>query len=244
MGEAILITSGKGGSGKSTFTVNCGAAMAAIGKKVLLVDTDAGLRSLDLMLSVSGKVVYDLADVLRGNCSPAKAIVKTDVLNLFLLCAPPSPFEENEAKAMVGFVNELKADYDYIFIDSPAGIGASAMMAVSAADLVIIVATPDPVCIRDADRAATAVFSAGATNVRLVINRVVPKRIRNKIIDNLDIVIDGTAIRLIGLVPEDEKIVVSNSQGRLLKSGRKGAAAAYKNIAYRIMGQEVSLLKL
>ena len=239
MGEAILVTSGKGGSGKSTFTVNCGAALAFMGKKVLLIDGDAGLRALDLMISVSNKVIYDLSDVLAGRCEPIKAIVETDISGLHLLPAPLSAYDVNfEPDGMKRLCNGLKHYYDFVFIDSSAGIGSGMVTSAAASDRAIIVATSDPVSIRDADRVAAVVIAQGVMNIRLVINRVKPNLIRKRVIYDLDRVIDGTAIQLIGIVPEDEQITIAAYKGiSVVAEGKSRASIGFNNIARRILGE-------
>jgi septum site-determining protein MinD len=246
MGESVLITSGKGGCGKSTFAVNCGAAMALNGKKVLLVDGDAGLRALDLMLSVSDKVVYDLADVLAGRCEPIRAIVQTDIKDLHILPAPLSATDVMfEPGGMKRLCRGLANYYDYVLIDSSAGIGSSMATSAAAADRAIIVATPDPVSIRDADRVAAVVIKHGVTDIRLVINGIKPKLIRKKVIYGLDRAIDAAAIQLIGIVPEDEQVTVAAFRGvPVVTMGKSGAAMAFCNIARRIAGENVPLMKL
>ena len=246
MGEAILVTSGKGGSGKSTFTVNCGAALADLGKKVLLVDSDAGLRALDIMLSVSNKVIYDLSDVLTGRCEPIKAIIDTSFKNLQLLPAPLTADDSlMEPDGMKRLCRGLTHYYDYVIIDSSAGVGTRVLASVAAADRVIIVSTPDPVSIRDADRVAAVVLSQGVENLRLVINRVKPRLIRKKAVYGLDTAIDEAAVQLIGVVPEDEKIILSTYKGMpVTEISKTGAALAFANIARRILGEDIPLMKL
>lgn len=245
MGQVILVTSGKGGSGKSTFTVNCGSVLAEEGKKVLLIDTDAGLRALDLMLNVSDRVVYDLNDVLGGQCEPVKAIVQTDTENLQLLPAPQSvACEFLDADEFKRLCRGLSHYYDYIFIDSPAGIGAGASMVAAACDRAIVVATADPVCIRDADRIATVLNAIEVSDIRLVINRVNPRLIRKKMVPDLDAAIDGAALQLIGVIPEDENVTVASYTGKIVADMGKKVSQAYRNIAARIDGREVPLMKL
>ena len=246
MGQAILVTSGKGGSGKSTFTINCGAVLAEMGKKVLLVDGDAGLRALDLMLSVSNKVIYDLSDVLAGHCEPIKAIIDTQIKNLQILPAPLSAFDSLfEPNGMKRLCKGLTHYYDYVFIDSSAGVGSDMMTSASAADRAIIVATSDPVSLRDADRVAAVVIAQGIMNIRLVINRVKPKLIRKRVVHDLDKAIDDAAIQLIGIVPEDEQVTRSAFMGVPVTTiSKTGAALAFANIARRIIGEDIPLMKL
>lgn len=245
MGQVILVTSGKGGAGKSTFAVNCGAALASAGKSVLLVDTDAGLRALDLMLGVSDKVVYDLKNVLAGECETFKAILSTNVANLFLLPAPQSvSCEYLDSAVLKRLCSGLAGYYDFVMVDSPAGVGSGARIAAACCDSAVVVATADPVCVRDADRIASVLIETGIRHIRLVINRVNARLVRRKAFPDLDAVIDGAAIQLIGVVPEDEAVTMAAFSGRALAGGRSQAARAYANIAARLCGREVPLLKL
>lgn len=241
----MLITSGKGGSGKSTFAVNCGAALTQLGQKVLLIDADAGLRALDLMLSVTEKVVYDLSDVLAGRCEPVRAIVETDVPGLYLMSAPAKVCEgAMDSESFRQLCQGLTHYYDFVLIDSPAGVGGGARTAAAAADTAIIIATGDPVCVRDADRIASAVLACGVVNIRLVINRLNMRIIRKNPAFNLDRIIDMTAVQLIGIVPEDEAVTEAVYSGRPVAFSRKGASQAFRNIAGRLLGEDVPLMKL
>lgn len=246
MGKSILVTSGKGGSGKSTFSVNCGAALADRGRKVLLVDGDAGLRTLDLMLSVSDRVVYDLADVLAGRCEPIKAITATDIPGLEVLPAPLSAEDgQFEPEGMQQLCRGLARYYDYLIIDSAAGIGDAMRTSAAAADRAVVVSTCDPVSVRDADKTAEVLLENGVGDIRLVINMVRPRLIRRKMSYTLDGAIDGAAIRLIGVVPEDERVAAAAYEGKpVVTLGRSPAARAFINIAARIDGEEVPLMNL
>lgn len=245
MGKSVLISSGKGGVGKSSLVVNCGSSLVARGKKVLLIDADAGMRALDLMLSVSGSVVYDLGDVLSGRCEPVKAIVEDHDTGLHLLPAPQAITPELfDAQAMKLLCKGLTHYYDFLLIDSPAGIGPGALTAAAGAQSALVVATADPVSIRDAERMAVVLAACGVEERRLVINRVVPKLIQKGIAANLDEVINGVGLRLIGVVPEDENVTLSVYAGKPLRADKKGAAQAYSNIAARLDGEELPLMKL
>ncbi|ADU25875.1 AAA family ATPase [Ethanoligenens harbinense] len=245
MGTVISVTSGKGGTGKSTFTVNCGAALALSGKTVLLVDADAGLRSLDIMLRVSDQVVYDLADILQGRCEPAKAIVKTPWNRLSMIPAPAADEETGCADALQKLCRGLCQYYDFILLDSPAGMGTWAKATAAAADLAILVVTPDPVCIRDADRMAGRVLSGLVPEIRLVINRVQPQLLRKKLDGGLDVIIDAAAVQLLGVVPEDRRIALAAYDGDPIvhtPDAHGGAAEAYCNIARRLLGEDIPLM--
>lgn len=243
-GRIVLVASGKGGVGKSTLSVNCGAALALRGKKVLLVDADMGLRSLDLLLGVSDRVIYDLGDVIAARCEPARAIITTDCHNLHLLPSVQNDFAEKiNPETLCALYKGLSHYYDFIIIDAPAGIGAGMTVPAKAADTAIIVATPDPVSIRDAEHAANKLRTLGNINLRLVVNRVDSKLIRKNILPDLDAVIDGVAVQLLGIIPEDKHVAVAASKGRPLISLRKGAAMAIRNIAARLDGEDVELMR-
>jgi septum site-determining protein MinD len=243
-GRIVLIASGKGGVGKSTLAVNCGAALAARGRKVLLIDSDAGLRSLDLMLAVSDRVIYDIGDVLSGRCEPARAIIVTDCHNLHLMSAPQTELAEmTDISAMRTLYKGLSRYYDYVIVDSPAGIGLGVTVPAQAADSAVIVTTNDHVCIRDAGRMAQALRSRGILKISLVINRVDLKLIRKKIMPDLDEVIDGAAVQLLGVIPEDKRVIMAASAGKPVVVLRRGAAAAFSNIAARLDGEDIPLMK-
>lgn len=244
-GKVLLVASGKGGAGKSTLSVNCGAALAQRGNKVLLIDADIGLRSLDLMLGVSDRVIYDLGDVLAGNCEPGRAIIVTDYHDLHLLPAPQVELlKAVDAETMRELFRGLSRYYDYVILDSPAGVGFGLTTPAGAADTALVVANPDPVSIRDAERAAQVLRNHNVPEIRLIINRVNSKMIRKKVLPNLDEVIDGTSIRLLGAVPEDRHVLEAAAAGRPVIVLRKGAAMAFRNIAARIDGEDVPLMKL
>lgn len=245
MGKVILVTSGKGGTGKSTLTVNCGMALSLLGNRVLLVDTDAGLRSLDIMLGVSDRVVYDLSDILNGRCEPDKAILTTSWKRLSLLPAPVFDDEQDYTKALRQLCDCLRPQFDFILLDSPAGMGKWARAAAAAADQALLVVTPDPVCIRDADRMAGQILSRHAMDIRLVINRVRPNVLRKKLDGGLDVIIDAAAIQLVGIIPEDKRIAFTAYDSRPIVhtlEDHGGAAEAYCNIARRLHGRDVPLM--
>lgn len=245
MGQIICITSGKGGTGKSSFAANCGAALARNGRRVLLIDADAGLRSLDLMLGASESLVFDLGDVLAGRCEPVKAIVPTSEPGLTLLSSPQDSSEDNlDEEAFVRLAKGLSHYYDFVMIDSPAGLGECAQAAAKAASRAVVIATPDPVSARNAEKASRMLEKCGVTDARLVLNRVTPGFIRAGLLMNLDDAIDCASLQLIGVVPEDPDIPAAAFRGQPLRPGKKGAALAYRNIAGRIEGEDIPLMKL
>lgn len=242
-GRILLVASGKGGVGKSTFSVNCGTELAKRGHKVLLVDADAGLRSLDLMLSVADKTVFDLGDVLSSRCEAERAVIETNRRNLYLLPAPQAGCEYMADSESVGrLYSKLTHYYDYLIIDSPAGIGGYVTAPAVVSDCVVVIANAEPVCIRSAEHLSQILREKGARNLRLVLNRIDAKLIRKNQLPDLDSAIDGISVQLIGVVPEDKRVLASAANGNPLEKGR--AAAAFKNIAARIDGENVPLLKL
>lgn len=244
MGRVILVTSGKGGTGKSTLSVNCGMALSLLGKRVLLVDTDAGLRSLDIMLGVSERVVYDLSDILCDRCDPDGAIIETGRLSL--LPAPMVAEDPESADAFIRLCRIFREQYDFVLLDSPAGMGKWARASTAAADQILLVVTPDPVCIRDADHMASYILSRRAVDIRLVVNRIQPNILRRKLNGGVDSIIDTAAVQLIGLVPEDRHVTLASYDGGpVVRSLHEhgGAAEAYCNIAHRLLGNDIPLMK-
>ncbi|HEX2939281.1 MAG TPA: P-loop NTPase [Ruminiclostridium sp.] len=243
IGRILLVASGKGGAGKSTFSVHCGTELAKRGHKVLLVDADAGLRSLDLMLSVADKAIFDLDDVLSARCEPQKAVLKTNRENLYLLPAPQTDCVYMADKSAVSrLYSELASYYDYIIVDSPAGVGDYVTAPAEVANCAIVVANADPVCIRSAERLSQILREKKTKYLRLVLNRIDAKLIRKNILPDLDTAIDRASVQLIGIIPEDRRILTAAAEGEPLTKGR--AAQAFKNIAARIDGENVPLMKL
>ena len=241
MARIFTVVSGKGGVGKSTFCVNTALALCRNNKKVLLIDGDIALRSLDLLLGIDDMVLYDWSDVMSQRCDADKARLFYNE-NLQLLPAPLEQPDELNLETFKNLLSQYSDKYDYIFIDSPAGIGKLPLTYALSADFCIVIATPDNVSARSAYIAGTQLSQAGIAdkNIRLVINKFNPKAIKQGKLLNLDEVIDITYLRLIGVVPEDKKIpftsVVENDVLSRLK-----AKNAFDNIAGRLMGKEIPL---
>ena len=230
-----MIASGKGGTGKSTLAVHLGGRLAAHGRRVLLVELDSGLRSVDLIAGVCGKTVYDLEDIFSGRCDPDKAVVESPAFpGLFLISAPYSGgcIRPEQLRLLTG---RMAASFDYILLDTAAGLGEAFAAAEGAASAALVVTTPDPVTVRDGRIVADSLFEAGIPRVRLLLNRVAE---RNPIRD-LDECIDTVGAQLIGVVPESAALAAAAAEGRPLTEGRCGAAL--DNIARRIIGEEVPL---
>ncbi|MBZ4652899.1 MAG: septum site-determining protein MinD [Peptococcaceae bacterium] len=247
MGEVIVITSGKGGVGKTTTTANIGTGLAAMGKKVVLVDTDIGLRNLDVVLGLENRIVYDLVDVANGHCRLKQALIKDKRFdNLALL--PAAQTKDKTAvkpEQMEVLCQQLKEEFDYVIIDCPAGIEQGFKNAIAGAEKAIVVTTPEVAAVRDADRIIGLLEAAELRNPKLIINRIRPKMVKKGDMMDINDMIDILAIDLIGVVPEDEAIVISTNKGEpAVLDMNSWAGQAYRNIAKRITGEEVPLISL
>ncbi len=243
MSEITVITSGKGGAGKSTVTAGLGYALSKHAGRVLLIDADAGLRSLDLMLGVGGTTMYDLADVFAGNCEPVRAIYPSPVFqNVFVLPAPVRLEDMCSPQEMRSLCRGLAAYYDQVIIDCPAGLGRGFDTAVEAADRALVVSTPDMVCARDA-QILGHLLEEKQLRTHLIINRLRPAKVMDGSMPDVDEIIDTAGIRLLGIIPEDEEVAVANANGRPLPAACN-AAICFDNIAQRFLGASVPLARL
>lgn len=236
MAKKIAIASGKGGVGKSSLTVGIGKALAKNGKRVLLIDCDC-LKSIDLLTGITEFLLYNWGDVIKERCDSENAVY--DAGDVKVMTCPDS-YEDITAEEMKELVKKLEDDYDYILLDSPAGIDKGLTLACSVADRGLVVSTPDLVCVRSACIAARQMAKLSVTDVRLIINRVKKKDVVKGRLLNVDSVIDSTEIQLIGVVPEDAKIRLGSMGQGIYKKGQ----ASYKsfcNIAARIEGETVPL---
>jgi len=250
-GRVIVVTSGKGGVGKTTSTANIGAGLARLGFKVVLIDTDIGLRNLDILMGLENRIVYNIVDVVEERCKLTQALVKDKRMpNLCLL--PAAQTRDKSAltpEQMIQVVGELKQEHDYILIDSPAGIEQGFQNAVAAASEAIVVATPEMSSVRDADRIIGLLETKEEIkHYKLVLNRVRPDMIKTNDMMDVDDVLEILSIKLLGIIPEDQDIIVSTNRGEpvVLRDGDKvpRATLAYRNIAARISGQDVPFLDL
>lgn len=235
MAEKIVVASGKGGVGKSSCTVAIGKELANRGYRVLLIDTDTSLRSLDVLLGVSDRVVFDWGDVICERCSFSKAIIKCK--NVSLISCPLQNDERFTPEAMKKTVMLYDKMFDYIIIDSPAGVDIGLDIACAAADRALIISTSDKICVRSASRAAQRLYDTGIEDIRLIINRFVRKSVRRNKLLNIDSVIDSTSVQLIGVVPEDENITF----GIVMKSRNQPSYQPFVRITNRILGKEEPL---
>ena len=242
MGTAVMITSGKGGTGKTSLTAGVASCLAALGRRVLCVDLDIGLRNLDLTLGMSDRALMDFTDVMDYRCPLLTAAVEQpEIRNLFLLTAPhTSPGLDQ--KRFQAVIEEAAEYFDYVFMDSPAGLGEGFQLAMSAADRVIVVSSVDPAALRDAQRAVTELHAL--PQLHLVMNRVDSKLIA-KLRTSIDHAMDTAGLPLLGVVPEDPAVTMAAAAGvPLVLASYKGAAPAYLNIAKRLLGQRVPLLRI
>ncbi|MDU2235181.1 MAG: septum site-determining protein MinD [Fusobacterium periodonticum] len=245
--RVIVITSGKGGVGKTTTTANIGASLAEKGHKVLLIDTDIGLRNLDVVMGLENRIVYDLIDVIEGRCRISQALIKDKRCPNLVLLPAAQIRDKNDVNTdqMKELIFSLKESFDYILIDCPAGIEQGFKNAIAAANEAVVVTTPEVSATRDADRIIGLLEAAGIKNPRLVINRLRIDMVKDKNMLSVEDILDILAVKLLGVVPDDENVVISTNKGEpLVYKGDSLAAKAFKNIASRIEGVEVPLLDL
>jgi len=246
MSEVIVITSGKGGVGKTTTSANVGTGLAMLNKKVVLIDTDIGLRNLDVVMGLENRIVYNLVDVVEGNCKVSQALIKDKKYpNLYLL---PSAQTRDKTSVtpeqMKKLTDELREEFDYILLDCPAGIEQGFKNAIAGADRALVVTTPEVSAIRDADRIIGLLSANEMKQVDLIINRLRMDMVKRGDMMNVEDVCEILAINLIGVVPDDEQIVVSTNQGVPLVGSDCLAGQAYMNICHRVVGEEVPFLDL
>jgi septum site-determining protein MinD len=248
MTRIIVTTSGKGGVGKTTVTSNLGAALAKLNRKVALIDADFGLRNLDLLLGLEERVVYTAIDVLAGECRLAQALVKDKRLKgLVLLPAAQNRNKEAvQPEQMKKIASALAKGYDYIIIDCPAGIELGFRNAISPAKEALIVTTPEVAAVRDADRVIGLLEAEGVNKIGLIVNRVRPNMVQNNKMMSVEDVLELLGVPLIGVVPDDERVIVATNRGEPLVLGEEESlpAMAFTNIAKRLEGEKVPFLDL
>lgn len=246
MRKIILIASGKGGTGKTSLTASVGTALAEMGKKVLVVDGDCGLRNLDLVLGMSELAVFTFADVARGTVSLSRAAAAHPVTKgLYLLTAPADLPDLTEAQMCRLAEETAREGFDYVLIDGPAGLPAELSLYAHIATQGIVVTEPSPASIRGAERVARRMEAACIMRVRLVVNRVRPRLVRYGVAANIDDAIDTAGLQLLGLIPEDEDVIACAGSGKsVVRYKKSGAARAYCNIARRLEGERLPLMRL
>ena len=245
MSEVIVVTSGKGGVGKTTTCANVGTGLAKLGKKVLLIDTDIGLRNLDVVMGLENRIVYNLVDVAEGKCRAKQAMIK-DKRHPGLCLLPSAQTRDKTAvkpEQMVKLIDQLKNQFDYIILDCPAGIEQGFKNAIAGAKRALVVTTPEVSAIRDADRIIGLLEANGFEKIDLVINRLRYDMIKRGDMMSSSDVVDILSIPLIGIVPDDESVVVSTNQGEPVVGNFTMAGEAYRNICHRVLGEEVPFIE-
>lgn len=247
MGVSIVITSGKGGVGKTTTTANIGTALASLGHKVVLIDGDTGLRNLDVLMGLENRIVYTLIDVIEGRCRLKQGLIKDKRFpNLCLLpTAQINDKDDISTQDMLKVVTQLKEEFDFVIIDCPAGIEQGFENSVVGADKALVVVNPEITSVRDADRVIGKLDAKGLEDHSVIVNRLnYDMTQRGDMLDVADI-IETLSVKLIGVVPADENVTVSTNKGEpiVLEDGAY-AGQAFKNIARRLLGEEVPLMEL
>lgn len=248
--RSIVVTSGKGGVGKTTTTANVGAALAMQGERVVVIDTDVGLRNLDVVMGLEGRVIYDLIDVFEGRCQLEQAMIRDKrVSNLYLIAASQTRDKSalNEGRMQATVAELLERGFHRILIDSPAGIESGFQTAASGAQGALVVVNPEVSSIRDADRIIGLLEARGIREISLIVNRVRPAMVKRRDMLGIDDIIDVLRVKLVGVIPEDEEIIISTNVGSPLaleKSNKRNAGQAFINIAKRLRGEDVPYMKL
>ena len=243
MGTAIMVTSGKGGTGKTSLTAAVSSCLAALGKRVLCVDLDIGLRNLDIALGLDDRAVMDFTDVMERRCPLLTAATEHHkIRNLYLLTAPMT-LHDPDIAAFCRMMEDARDCFDFVLMDSPAGLGDGFRLAMAAADRAVVVSATEPAALRDAQRAVSELVGE-VDEIHLVMNRVQPKLIR-KLRTSIDHAMDTAGLPLLGIVPEDKDVTLAAGKGMpLILFSHKSAAHAYLNVAKRLMGHRVPLMKL
>ncbi|MDO5134632.1 MAG: septum site-determining protein MinD [Eubacteriales bacterium] len=241
MSEVIVITSGKGGVGKTTTVANIGTGLAMMGKKVVVVDTDIGLRNLDVVLGLENRIVYNLVDVVNGSCRLRQALIK-DRRHPQLCLLPSAQTKDKSAvspEQMIKLTQSLREEFDFVLLDCPAGIEQGFKNAIAGADKALVVTTPEVSAIRDADRIIGLLEANDLRDIRLIINRLRPDMIARGDMMSVEDVLEILSVDLVGTILDDEQIVVAANQGEPLSGKSSQAEEEYRNICRRLMGEEV-----
>ena len=247
MGKVYGITSGKGGVGKTTTVANIGTGLASLGHKVVLLDTDIGLRNLDVVMGLENRIVYDIVDAATGQCKLKQAMIKDKRFeNMYLIPAAQTKDKNavNESQ-MKAICEELKEEFDFILIDCPAGIEQGFKNAIAGADAAIVVTNPEVSAVRDADRIIGLLEANGLTEPKLIINRMRANMVKQGDMMGVDDMLEILAVKLLGVVPEDDNIVISTNRGEPAVLDQKSRAGqAYRNIVDRILGKDVPIMQM
>ncbi len=245
--KVVTITSGKGGVGKTTITANVGSALAASGQKVVCIDADIGLRNLDVVLGLENRIVYDLVDVVEGRCRLRQAMIR-DKHNKGLYLIPAAQTRDKTAVSpsdMVRLCDELRPHHDWVIIDSPAGIERGFRNAIAPSDRVFVVTNPEVSAVRDADRIIGLIEAEEKGPAELIINRLNFEMVRKGDMISTEDIVDLLAIDLIGIIPEDEKVIISTNRGSpIALDGKSLAGQAFRNVTERMQGKQVPFMDL
>lgn len=245
--QVITITSGKGGVGKTTAVANLATALAMDGKRVVCIDGDIGLRNLDVVMGLENRIVYDIVDVIEGRCKLKQAMIRDKHYPEMHLIPAAQTRDKNAVSPsdMVRICNDLRADSDFVIIDSPAGIERGFRNAIAAADSVLVVTNPEVSAVRDADRVVGILEAEEKGNPSLIINRLNPTLVKNNDMLSAEDVLDLLGIRLMGIVPEDETVIIGSNRGTpIVTDGKSRAGQAFRNIAKRLQGEDIPFMDL
>lgn len=245
--QVIVVTSGKGGVGKTTAVANLSTGLARLDFKVAVMDLDIGLKKLDLILGLENRVIYDIIQVAEGECSLKQALVKDKRFpSLYMLPAAQTRNKDDiNEEQVIAICNELREDFDYIFIDCPAGIEKGFKNAIVAADKAIVVTNPEVSAVRDADRIIGLLESADFTDIKLLINRLRPDMVKSGDMLSIEDLKEHLFIELLGVVPEDKYVVISTNKGEpIVLNDNSPASHAFNNIVHRLLGEEIQLMDM
>lgn len=245
--QVFVVTSGKGGVGKTTTVANLSTGLARLGYSVVVMDLDIGLKKLDLIMGLENRVIYDIIQVVEGEISLQKALVKDKRFpELYMLPAAQTRNKDDiTAEQVINICNELRPDFDYIFIDCPAGIEQGFRNAIAAADKAIVVTNPEVSAVRDADRIIGMLESAEFRDIKLMVNRIRPDMVRQGDMLSIEDLVEHLCVELLGVVPEDSGVVISTNRGEpIILNNHSAAAQAFNNIVERLLGKEVEFMTL
>lgn len=245
--QVITVTSGKGGVGKTTAVANLATALALDGKRVVCIDGDIGLRNLDVIMGLENRIVYDIVDVIEGRCKLKQAMIRDKHLPELYLIPAAQTRDKNAVSPsdMVRLCKDLRPDADFVIIDSPAGIERGFRNAIAAADRVIVVTNPEVSAVRDADRVVGILEAEEKGNPALILNRLNPTLVKNNDMLSAEDVLDLLGIQLIGVVPEDETVIIGSNRGApVVNDAKSRAGMAFRNIAKRLQGQDIPFMDL
>ena len=243
MGEVIVITSGKGGVGKTTTTANIGIGLSRLGKKVMVIDTDLGLRNLDVVLGLENRIVYNIVDVIEGSCRLKQALIKDKRFpELYLLPSAQTKDKTSfSPEQMKKLIDDIRDDFDFILLDCPAGIEQGFQNAIAGADRAIVVTTPEVSAIRDADRIIGLLETSGIRKNELLINRLRIDMVKRGDMMSVEDVTEILAVDLLGVIPDDEQVVIATNQGEPVVGEDGLAGSSYMNICRRLLGEEIPI---